>query len=42
MRKMVRDTCALYGAEPHFFEHPTKDFAVARLGDRQSSVSGAA
>ena len=32
MRDMVRDTCALYGVEPHFFDHYTKDFAIARLG----------
>ena len=36
MLTMVRDTCALYGAEPHIFKHPTKDFAVARLGDLQT------
>lgn len=42
MRDMARDISALYGAEAHFFEHPTKDFAVARLGELQASTSSAA
>ncbi len=47
MRDMARRISAIYGAEPHFFKHPTKDFAIARLGDLQADtgepvMSGAA
>ena len=47
MRDTARHISALYGVEPHFFEHPTKDFAIARLGDLQADtgapiMSGAA
>lgn len=42
MCRMIRDTCAMYGTEPHFFKHPTKDFAIGRLGELVATVSGAA
>ncbi|MFQ5915611.1 MAG: hypothetical protein ACE5JS_20770 [Nitrospinota bacterium] len=30
----VRRACRLYGAEPSFIDHPSKNFAMAKLGNR--------
>jgi len=39
MNDMVRATCAYYGVEPHIFNHPTKNFAIARFGAFQAEAA---
>lgn len=34
MTEMVEAVCAEYGATPHIINHPTKNFAIARMGRR--------